>query len=107
LIVFLTTADTETQALAAAIRRLPEDFAPVRARNPNDLQSAAALDRFVADDLSQARALVVRVPLPNNPTDLHYVGVTSDKVDCSKLPKTPVARCVEQQNPSTSVSRSK
>ena len=52
-------------------------------------------------------ALVVRVPLPNNPTSLRYVGVTSDKVDCRKLPATPVARCVEQQHPSTSVSRSK
>ena len=50
-------------------------------------------------------ALVVRVPLPKNPTKLHDVGVTSDKVDCSKLPKNKVARCVQQQNPSTSVSR--
>jgi RNA polymerase sigma-70 factor (ECF subfamily) len=55
---------------------------------------------------STTPALVVRVPLPNNPTGLHYVGITSNKVDCRKLPKAPIARCVQQQNPSTSVSRS-
>ena len=52
-------------------------------------------------------ALVVRVPLPDNPTQMTYVGVTSDKVDCRKLPKTPVARCVEQQDPSAPVSRTR
>jgi hypothetical protein len=50
-------------------------------------------------------ALVVRVPVPNNPTQLHYVGLTSDKVDCRKLPNTPVARCVEQQQPSQPIGR--
>ncbi|AGA25966.1 cobaltochelatase, CobN subunit [Singulisphaera acidiphila DSM 18658] len=59
--VFLTTADTEIQALAAAVRRLPDDFSVVRARNPNELQTAEALDRFIADDLPAARAVVVRV----------------------------------------------
>lgn len=59
--VFLTTADTEIQALAAAIRRLPDDFAAVHARNANELQSAEALDRFVADVLPKAHAVVVRV----------------------------------------------
>lgn len=53
-------------------------------------------------------ALVVRVPLPaNNPTGLQYVGVTSNKVDCKKLPKNRIARCLQQQDPSTSVSRPK
>jgi cobaltochelatase CobN len=61
LFVILTTADTEIQALAAAVRRLPGDFPPVRARNANELQSPEALERFVAEDLSQARALIVRV----------------------------------------------
>jgi RNA polymerase sigma-70 factor (ECF subfamily) len=49
-------------------------------------------------------ALVVRVPLPKNPTNLTYVGVTSDKVDCTKLPKNRIARCVDQEHPTTSVS---
>ena len=59
--VILTTADTEIQALAAAVRRLPDDFPAVRARNANELQSAQALDRFVAEELPGARAVVVRV----------------------------------------------
>ena len=59
--LILTTADTEIQALAAALRRLPDDFPSVRARNPNELLSAPALDRFVAEELPKARAVVVRV----------------------------------------------
>lgn len=61
MILILTTADTEIQALAAAVRRLPDDFAPVRARPVADLLPPGALDRFVADDLPGVRALVVRV----------------------------------------------
>ncbi len=59
--LILTTADTEIQAMAAAVRRLPEGFEPVRARNANDLLGAGALERFVADDLPYASAVVVRV----------------------------------------------
>jgi cobaltochelatase CobN len=57
----LTTADTEILALAAAVRRLPEGFATVRASNANDLLVPGALDRFVADELMGCRALVARV----------------------------------------------
>lgn len=59
--LILTTADTEIQALAAAVRQLPDDFIAVRARNANDLHAAGALDRFIAEDLPAARALIVRV----------------------------------------------
>jgi len=59
--VILTSADTEIQALAAAVRRLPDDFPPVRARNVNELQNPDALQRFVSEDLLHARAVVVRV----------------------------------------------
>ncbi len=59
--LILTTADTEIQALAAAVRRLPEGFEPVRGRNANDLLAPEALDRFVLDELPRVRALVVRV----------------------------------------------
>jgi cobaltochelatase CobN len=59
--VLLTTADTEIQALAAAVRRLGDDFAPVRARNANELNAPGALDRFIKEDLPGCRALVVRV----------------------------------------------
>jgi cobaltochelatase CobN len=61
LFLILTTADTEIQALAASVRRLPDDFPAVRARNANELQSALALDRFIAEELPKARAVVVRV----------------------------------------------
>jgi len=59
--LILTTADTEIQALAAAVRRLPDGFPPVRARHANDLLAPGALDRFVVDELPGARAVVVRV----------------------------------------------
>ncbi len=59
--LILTSADTEIQALAAAVRRLPADFPDVRARNANELQTAQSLDRFVIEELPQARAVVVRV----------------------------------------------
>ncbi len=59
--VILTTADTEIQALAAAVRRLPDDFTAVRAGNPNDLLKPEALDRFVAEILPKTRGLIVRV----------------------------------------------
>jgi cobaltochelatase CobN len=57
----LTSADTEIQGLAAALRRLPADFAPVRARNVNELAAPGALDRFITEELPGARAVVARV----------------------------------------------
>jgi cobaltochelatase CobN len=59
--LILTTADTEIQALAVAIRRLPDGFVCVRARGANDLLAPDALDRFVAEELPAARALIVRI----------------------------------------------
>ncbi|GAC1466973.1 MAG: cobaltochelatase subunit CobN [Isosphaeraceae bacterium] len=59
--LILTSADTEIQALAAAVRRLPADFPPVHARNVNELQAPGALDRLIATSLPEARAVVVRV----------------------------------------------
>ena len=61
MLVILTTADTEIQALASAVLRLPEGFATVRARHANDLLAPGALDRFCTEELAAARALVVRV----------------------------------------------
>jgi cobaltochelatase CobN len=57
----LTTADTEPQGLAAAIRRLPADSPSVRARNANNLLVPVALDRFLDQDLPPRRARIVRV----------------------------------------------
>ena len=61
MILILTTADTEIQALATAVRHLPEGFEPVGARHANDLLKPEALERFAADELTRARAVVVRV----------------------------------------------
>jgi cobaltochelatase CobN len=61
LFAILTTADTEIQALGAALQRLPDGFPAVRARNANELQAAAALDRFISGELPGLRALIVRV----------------------------------------------
>ena len=59
MIAFLTTADTEILAAAAAVERLPERFPTVRCANP-----AAAGDdpqAFVEDALAGARLVVVRL----------------------------------------------
>ena len=55
---FVTTADTEILATAAAVERLPDDFPAVRCANP-----AAALDQaaFVEDVLDGARVVLCRV----------------------------------------------
>jgi cobaltochelatase CobN len=55
---FVTTADTEILATAAAVERLPDGFPPVRCANP-----AAALDQqaFVDDLLDGARVVLCRI----------------------------------------------
>ena len=61
MILVLTSADTEIQALAAAVARLPQDFTVVRARNVSELSTAESIDRLIADDLPSARAVILRV----------------------------------------------
>jgi cobaltochelatase CobN len=55
---FVTTADTEILATAAAVRRLPDDFPEVRCANP---QGTRDLDPFLDDVLDGARVVVIRV----------------------------------------------
>ena len=55
---FITTADTEILATAAAVRRLPADFPPVRCANP---QGTRDLDPFLDHVLEGARVVVIRV----------------------------------------------
>ena len=55
---FITTADTEILATAAAVRRLPADFPPVRCANP---QGTRDLDPFLDHVLDGARVVVIRV----------------------------------------------
>jgi RNA polymerase sigma-70 factor (ECF subfamily) len=46
--------------------------------------------------------LVIHAPLPVNPAGKE-VGVSSDKINCTKLPNTPVSRCVKGTQPSPPV----
>jgi cobaltochelatase CobN len=55
---FVTTADTEILATAAAVRRLPEDFPQVRCANP---QGTRDVEPFLDDVLDGARVVVIRV----------------------------------------------
>jgi cobaltochelatase CobN len=55
---FVTTADTEILAAAAAVRRLPDDFPTVRCANPAGFGDAAAL---VEDVLDGARVVLCRI----------------------------------------------
>ena len=55
---FITTADTEILAAAAAVRRLPRDFPAVRCANP---QGTRDLDPFLDHVLDGARVVVIRV----------------------------------------------
>ena len=55
---FVTTADTEILATAAAVRRLPDAFPQVRCANP---QGTRDLDPFLDHVLDGARVVVIRV----------------------------------------------
>jgi len=61
MIVFLTTADTDLQALAGALDRLPSDFPPVVARHVRQLASPEALDAFLASVIPAAGLVLVRL----------------------------------------------
>jgi len=55
---FVTTADTEILATAAAVRRLPDDFPLVRCANPRGTPDT---EPFLDDVLDGARVVVLRV----------------------------------------------
>jgi len=61
MIVFLTTADTDLQALAGALDNLPQGFPPVHARHVRHLSSPQALDGFLAGTASRASLVVLRL----------------------------------------------
>jgi RNA polymerase sigma-70 factor (ECF subfamily) len=42
-----------------------------------------------------APVFVVRVPVPKNPVISREVGISSDRVDCRKLPDSTISRCVQ------------
>ncbi|HXG42194.1 MAG TPA: cobaltochelatase subunit CobN [Dehalococcoidia bacterium] len=61
MIVFLTTADTDLQALSGALDRLPPDFPPVVARHVRQLASPEAVDSFVQSVVQRASLVLVRL----------------------------------------------
>ncbi|VEP14983.1 Aerobic cobaltochelatase subunit CobN [Hyella patelloides LEGE 07179] len=60
-IVFLTSADTEIQTLAIALRKLHQDFPDVRVANLLNLQQQLTIDTYVENVLSQATIIIVRL----------------------------------------------
>ena len=60
-IVVLTSADTEIQTIATALRKLPDDFPDVRVANLLNLQQQLTIDTYVDTVLSQAKIIVLRL----------------------------------------------
>jgi cobaltochelatase CobN len=60
LLRFVTTADTEILATAAAVRRLPDDFPEVRCANPGGV-TGDHVSTFIDDVLDGARVVLCRI----------------------------------------------
>jgi len=60
-ILFLTSADTEIQTLAAALPGLPADFPPIRAVNLLQLQQPLSIDDYGEKVLSHAKVIILRL----------------------------------------------
>jgi cobaltochelatase CobN len=60
-IVFLTSADTDIQTLAAAVEFLPDDFPATRAVNLLQLQQQYSIDRYADTVLRAASVIILRL----------------------------------------------
>ncbi|MGB0563665.1 MAG: cobaltochelatase subunit CobN [Spirulinaceae cyanobacterium] len=60
-LVFLTSADTEIQTLAAALPQLPSDFPEIRAVNLLQLQQPYSIDDYGDRVLSKAQVIILRL----------------------------------------------
>jgi cobaltochelatase CobN len=60
-IIFLSSADTELQTLAASLSFLVSDFPEIRAANLLALQQQLSIDTYVETVLSQARIIILRL----------------------------------------------
>jgi cobaltochelatase CobN len=60
-VVFITAADTEVLGLSLARKKMPDDFASVRAVHLRELSEPEALDRFTTEIVPGARVLVARI----------------------------------------------
>jgi hypothetical protein len=57
---------------------------------PNPSAGSSRCDGF---EDTPGNALVVNQPLPANPTGYDYLTVSSDQLDCSAVPSTPLVSC--------------
>lgn len=61
MLVFITTLDTDLQALSRALREVPRGFLKVAARTVRSLSGPGALDSFLSSALPQARLVLLRL----------------------------------------------
>ena len=60
-IVFLTSADTDIQTLAASVSHLPNDFPEIRVVNLLNLQQQLSIDTYAEKVLSKAQVIILRL----------------------------------------------
>ena len=60
-IIFLTSADTDIQTIAASLDFLPEDFPDIRVVNLLQLQQELTIDTYAEEVLQQAQVIVLRL----------------------------------------------
>ncbi|GAB4523117.1 MAG: hypothetical protein Tsb0014_00350 [Pleurocapsa sp.] len=60
-IIFLTSADTDIQTLAASVAHLPEDFPETRVVNLLNLQQQLSIDTYTETVLSKAKVIILRL----------------------------------------------
>ncbi|BAQ62865.1 CobN component of cobalt chelatase [Geminocystis sp. NIES-3708] len=60
-IIFLTSADTDIQSIAASVEILPKDFPDIRVVNLLQLQQELTIDTYAEEILSQAKVIILRL----------------------------------------------
>ena len=60
-IIFLTSADTDIQTIAASVDRLPDDFPAIRVVNLLQLQQELTIDTYAEEVLQQAQVIILRL----------------------------------------------
>lgn len=60
-LVFLTSADTDIQTLAAAVAKLPDGFPALRVANLLQLQQQLTIDTYAEEVLEKAQVIILRL----------------------------------------------
>ena len=96
----VSVAPADSAPAAGASRRAPDRAAPEVTTIIEDVgvrdqchSAAGARAGGMACSPAEDPALMVSVPLPDNPSDIGQVGLESNKVDCSALPQLPFTQC--------------